>query len=126
MNTFIAELIGTALLILLGDGVVAGVVLRGTKNENSGWMVITVGWALAVTFAVYAVRCEMACTLRDVLARRIRLEVLDWQAALEAAPETARLMALELNWSPEQQSRELADYQSLLKGFVKSATSSEV
>lgn len=55
MNTFIAELIGTALLILLGDGVVAGVVLRGTKNENSGWMVITVGWALAVTFAVYAV-----------------------------------------------------------------------
>ena len=55
MNTFIAELIGTALLILLGDGVVAGVGLRDTKNENSGWMVITIGWALAVTFAVYAV-----------------------------------------------------------------------
>ncbi|MBL7828828.1 MAG: aquaporin family protein, partial [Saprospiraceae bacterium] len=44
-----------ALLILLGDGVVAGVVLRGTKNENAGWLVITFGWALAVTFAVYAV-----------------------------------------------------------------------
>lgn len=55
MNTFLAELIGTALLILLGDGVVAGVVLRGTKNENAGWIVITFGWALAVTFAVYAV-----------------------------------------------------------------------
>lgn len=55
MHIFTAELIGTALLILLGNGVVAGVVLRGTKNENSGWIVITIGWALAVTFAVYAV-----------------------------------------------------------------------
>lgn len=55
MANFIAELFGTALLILLGDGVVAGVVLRGTKNENSGWLVITIGWALAVTCAVYAV-----------------------------------------------------------------------
>ncbi|MEO6760371.1 MAG: MIP/aquaporin family protein [Saprospiraceae bacterium] len=54
MQTFFAELIGTALLILLGNGVVAGVVLRGTKNENSGWLVITIGWALAVTFGVYA------------------------------------------------------------------------
>ena len=55
MNVFLAELLGTALLILLGNGVVAGVVLRGTKSENSGWIVITIGWALAVTFAVYAV-----------------------------------------------------------------------
>lgn len=55
MNVFLAELLGTALLILLGDGVVAGVVLKGTKNENSGWIVITIGWALAVTFAIYAV-----------------------------------------------------------------------
>ncbi len=53
MNAFIAELVGTALLILLGNGVVGGVVLRGTKNENSGWIVITIGWGLAVTFAVY-------------------------------------------------------------------------
>jgi glycerol uptake facilitator protein len=55
MTNFLAELLGTALLILLGDGVVAGVVLKGTKNENSGWIVITIGWALAVTFAVFAV-----------------------------------------------------------------------
>lgn len=55
MNIFLAEIVGTALLILLGDGVVGGVVLRGTKNENSGWIVITIGWGLAVTFAVYAV-----------------------------------------------------------------------
>ena len=55
MHIFIAEFVGTALLLLLGNGVVAGVALRGTKNENSGWLVITIGWALAVTFAVYAV-----------------------------------------------------------------------
>ena len=55
MNTFLAEFIGTALLILLGNGVVAGVVLSGTKSENAGWIVITIGWGLAVTFGVYAV-----------------------------------------------------------------------
>jgi glycerol uptake facilitator protein len=55
MSVFLAELIGVALVVLLGNGVVAGVVLRGTKNENSGWLVITVGWALAVTFGVFAV-----------------------------------------------------------------------
>jgi glycerol uptake facilitator protein len=55
MNTFLAEFLGTALLILLGDGVVAGVILKDTKNENAGWMVITIGWTLAVTFGIYAV-----------------------------------------------------------------------
>jgi glycerol uptake facilitator protein len=54
MTDFLAELIGTAILVLFGDGVVAGVVLRGTKSENSGWMVITVGWGLGVALAVYA------------------------------------------------------------------------
>lgn len=48
MNEFTAELIGTMILILLGNGVVANVVLKGTKGNNSGWMVITTGWALAV------------------------------------------------------------------------------
>ncbi len=53
MSTFIAELLGTMFLILLGDGVVAGVVLKKTKNNNSGWIVITVGWALAVAIPVF-------------------------------------------------------------------------
>jgi glycerol uptake facilitator protein len=53
MTAFFGELFGTALLILLGNGVVAGVVLRGTKSENAGWIVITLGWAMAVTMAVY-------------------------------------------------------------------------
>ncbi len=48
MNAFIAEVMGTMILILLGNGVVANVVLKDTKGQNGGWMVITTGWALAV------------------------------------------------------------------------------
>ena len=55
MSPFVAELLGTMLLIILGDGVVANVVLNKTKGQNAGWMVITAGWAFAVTVAVYAV-----------------------------------------------------------------------
>ncbi|RQO66444.1 aquaporin [Pedobacter sp. KBW06] len=52
MTPFIAEMIGTMLLILLGDGVVANVVLKDTKGNNSGWIVITTAWALAVFVGV--------------------------------------------------------------------------
>lgn len=49
----VGECIGTLLLVLLGDGVVAGNVLKSTKEENSGWITITIGWGLAVTVGVY-------------------------------------------------------------------------
>jgi glycerol uptake facilitator protein len=52
MNEFSAELIGTMFLILLGNGVVANVVLKGTKGNSGGWMAITTGWALAVFVGV--------------------------------------------------------------------------
>ena len=55
MQTLLAEVVGTLLLVLLGDGVVANVVLNRTKGQNSGWIVITVGWGIAVAMAVYAV-----------------------------------------------------------------------
>ncbi|WP_042146909.1 MIP/aquaporin family protein [Paucisalibacillus sp. EB02] len=55
MSEFMAELIGTMILIILGGGVVGGVVLKNSKAEGSGWIVITVGWGLAVAMAVYAV-----------------------------------------------------------------------
>jgi glycerol uptake facilitator protein len=55
MNIFTAETIGTAILILFGDGVVAGVLLNHSKSQNGGWIVITMGWGLAVAIAVYAV-----------------------------------------------------------------------
>ena len=54
MSPFIGEFAGTALLIILGDGVVANVVLNKTKGQNSGWIVITFGWAMAVFLGVYA------------------------------------------------------------------------
>lgn len=53
MNIFTGELIGTFLLILLGNGVVANVVLNKTKGQNSGWIVITFGWAIAVFVGVF-------------------------------------------------------------------------
>ena len=55
MSIFGAEVIGTALLILLGNGVVACVLLNLSKGQNSGWIVITWGWGLAVMVAVFTV-----------------------------------------------------------------------
>ncbi len=55
MTPYMAEFFGTMILILLGNGVVAGVILKGTKSENAGWLTIVIGWGLAVTLAIYAV-----------------------------------------------------------------------
>src|SRR5215213_5076113 len=52
MHAFFGELIGTMTMILLGNGVVAGVSLKGSYAENGGWIVITTAWGLAVTCAV--------------------------------------------------------------------------
>jgi glycerol uptake facilitator protein len=54
MNIFWGELIGTMLLVLLGNGVVANVLLSKSKGHNSGWIVITAGWGFALGIAVYA------------------------------------------------------------------------
>lgn len=53
MSPFIAEIIGTAILILLGNGVVANVLLSKTKGQDGGWIVITWGWGIAVFVAVF-------------------------------------------------------------------------
>lgn len=53
MINFLAEMIGTMILIYLGDGVVANVVLKKTKGTNGGWMVITTGWAFAVAIPAF-------------------------------------------------------------------------
>lgn len=54
MNPYLAEFVGTALLVTFGNGVVANVVLARTKGNNSGWIVITTGWALAVFIGVFS------------------------------------------------------------------------
>jgi len=53
MSAYLAELLGTMILVFLGDGVVANVLLKQTKGNNGGWIVITAGWGLAVAIAVY-------------------------------------------------------------------------
>lgn len=55
MNAYLAEFVGTTILLLLGNGVVANVVLKQTKGHQGGWIVITAGWGLAVYVAVLCV-----------------------------------------------------------------------
>ncbi|NOY38279.1 MAG: aquaporin family protein [Chlorobi bacterium] len=55
MSVYLGEFIGTMLLMIFGSGVVAGAVLKRSKSENGGWLLICVAWGLGVAFAVFAV-----------------------------------------------------------------------
>ncbi|AQG81939.1 glycerol-3-phosphate dehydrogenase/oxidase [Spirosoma montaniterrae] len=70
---------------------------------------------------VYQVRQEMAMTPRDVLARRWRLELADWQLTAQITPKIAHLMATELGWSDTQSREQITAYQNLLASFRKRA-----
>jgi glycerol uptake facilitator protein len=61
-SPFLGEFLGTMILILLGDGVVAGVLLKRSKSEGGGWLVITTGWAFAVMAGVFT---ALACGSGD-------------------------------------------------------------
>jgi glycerol uptake facilitator protein len=79
MSPIIAEFLGTAILIVLGDGVVANVVLARTKGNNSGWIVITSGWALAVTIAVYCVNAISGAHLNPAVTIALAtIGAFDW------------------------------------------------
>ncbi len=67
MTPFIGEFIGTALMIVLGNGVVANVVLNKTKGHNGGWIVITLGWCIAVFVGVYSVAATSGAHLNPVV-----------------------------------------------------------
>jgi glycerol uptake facilitator protein len=67
MSPFLAEVLGTMLLVLFGNGVVANVLLSKSKGQNSGWIVITAGWAFAVTIAVYAVNAASGAHLNPAV-----------------------------------------------------------
>lgn len=70
---------------------------------------------------VYQVREEMAVTLRDVLARRWRLELFDWQLTSQIALQVAHLMAPELNWTDTYRAEQVRTYQNQLSAFITQA-----
>ena len=70
---------------------------------------------------IYAIREEMACTPRDVLARRIRLEILNWQATLEAVTTVVALMAPELGWDEKEQEGQQAIYTRQIMSFQRAS-----
>jgi glycerol uptake facilitator protein len=79
VGIFPAEIIGTAILILLGDGVVAAVLLAQSKAQNSGWIVITFGWGMAVAMAVFAVGQFSGAHLNPAVTFGFALDgVIDW------------------------------------------------
>jgi glycerol uptake facilitator protein len=81
MSPFLGELLGTMLLIILGDGVVANVVLKGTKGHAGGWIVISTGWGLAVAVAVYCVNAASGAHLNPAVTLAMAaLGKLAWSA----------------------------------------------
>jgi glycerol uptake facilitator protein len=82
MNAFFAEFFGTAMIIVFGGGVVANVVLDKTKGNNSGWIVITFGWAVGVFTGVLiaapvsGAHLNPAVTLALVLANKFSVSLL--------------------------------------------------
>lgn len=67
MSPVLAEFVGTMMLVLLGNGVCANVNLKKTKGHDSGWIVITTGWGLAVAFAVYLVNAHSGAHLNPAV-----------------------------------------------------------
>jgi len=95
MSNFLAEFIGTALLILLGNGVVGNVVLNQTKGNNSGWIVITFGWGMAVFVGVFTVGDFSGAHLNPAVTLGLAIAgAFDW--ALVATYITAQMLGASL------------------------------
>ncbi|HEY9373328.1 MIP/aquaporin family protein [Streptomyces sp.] len=77
-DIFIGEIIGTAVLILLGGGVVAAVVLKRSKAQNAGWLAITFGWGFAVMTAVYMTGTLSGAHLNPAVTVGIAIKDGDW------------------------------------------------
>jgi glycerol uptake facilitator protein len=79
MNPYVAECLGTFLLVLFGNGVVANVVLSRTKGNNSGWIVITAGWGVAVYVGAFSsaqysgAHLNPAVTIANMVAERMTM-----------------------------------------------------
>jgi glycerol uptake facilitator protein len=80
MTPFISEIIGTCLLILLGNGVVANVVLNKTYGNSGGWIVITFGWAMAVFVGVYTAAAASGAHLNPAITISLAFKTGDWHS----------------------------------------------
>jgi len=78
MSPFISEFVGSSILLLLGNGVVANVVLNKTKGQGGGWIVITFGWAMAVFVGVYASAAASGAHLNAAITIGLAVKNNDW------------------------------------------------
>jgi glycerol uptake facilitator protein len=105
-QVMVAEIFGTAILIILGDGVVAGVLLARSKAQNAGWIVITTGWALAVALGVYAIggltgaHLNPAVTLGFAVAGNTEWSLVPWYIAGEMIGAFAGAVVVYLHYLP--------------------------
>ncbi|MBX7124650.1 MAG: aquaporin family protein [Cyclobacteriaceae bacterium] len=80
MSAYLAEFLGTALLILLGEGVCAGVTLKESKAQHAGWLVVVIAWGIAVTLAIYAVGSVSGAHLNPAVTIAMALNgSFEWQ-----------------------------------------------
>lgn len=98
-------------------------VLQFLERYKDGMTPLVEGYAYLKGEAAYAARAEMCCTVRDFLARRIRLEILDWDAAQRAAGSVAEAMGGELGWDTATQNQAVEAYIELLYNFREQAQS---
>jgi glycerol uptake facilitator protein len=106
MTPYVAEFFGTLVLVLLGDGVVAGVLLRKSKAENAGWLTIVLAWGLAVTMGIYAAgrvsgaHLNPAVTLALLLTGDVPLQVVPGYIAAQFAGAFAGAVLVWLTYWP--------------------------
>lgn len=101
MNLFTGELLGTFLLILLGNGVVANVILNKTKGHNSGWIVITFGWAIAVFVGVFVASKASGAHLNPAVTLALAmLEKIKWEDVSQyfAGQMIGAMLGALVNW----------------------------
>ena len=101
MNSFLYELIGTALLVLLGNGVNANVVLNKSKGQNSGWIVIAFGWAMAVFVGVYVSAAQSGAHLNPAVTIGLAVaDKFDWDLVpiYIAGQFTGAMIGAFVNW----------------------------
>lgn len=102
-------------------GQLAHKVLASGRGNSDLFRELVPGYPYLLAEVYWAVREEMALTLRDVLARRIRLELLDWQACAVATIPAAEIMAGLLGWTEDEKQKYIREYRALIDGFRLSA-----